>query len=136
MSTNSRSRSVAIVVAILVVLFGIGGYWWLRQPKPHARRPPLAVVGVGLYLGRNKDTHKFEVTRIFPNSPAEKAGLIPGLVLNKVGNSLAETNNIKQLSALLMGPAGSIVTVEVIDTNGTASSVDMIREKFVNKSTN
>ena len=66
------------------------------------------VVGVGLFVFQDPDTQQCVVTRIFPNSPAEKAGLAPGLVLNKVGGVPAATKNIKELSKLLMrGPVGN-----------------------------
>lgn len=124
-----------IATAAGVALLSAGGYWLITRHKPPGR-PPLTYIGTGLYLGRNQQTRKFEVRRIFPNSPAEKAGLVPGLVLNKVNEALAETNNIKQLSELLNGPAGTRVTVEVIDTKGATNDVELVRELFVNKSTN
>lgn len=100
---------------------------------PH--KPPFAAVGVGMYLERDKETHKFVISRIFPNSPAEKAGLVPGLVLNKINNALTETNSPKNISALLMGTVGSKVVLEMIDSNDVTNQVEITREQFVNHST-
>jgi C-terminal processing protease CtpA/Prc len=131
---NAKLATRLGIGVIIIGLIAAGTYWlWPHRKAP--TKPSLVVAGVGLYLGRNQETHKFEVRKVFPNSPAEKAGVMPGLVLNKVNDTLAETNTIKGLSALLMGPVGSKVMVELIDTNGTAETVEMIREKFVNKST-
>jgi C-terminal processing protease CtpA/Prc len=88
-----------------------------------------------MYLKRDKETHKLVITKIFPNSPAEKAGLVPGLVLNKINNALAETNGIKKISALLMGPIGSKVVLEIIDSNDVTNHLEVTREQFVNHST-
>jgi C-terminal processing protease CtpA/Prc len=127
---------------VILGLFLIAGalsfavvHWFLpRSAKPVAR-PQLTVAGVGLYLGRDKTTRKFVIKRVFPNSPAEKAGLVPGLVVNKVSNVLAETKSIKELSGLLTGPVGTKVEVEIMDTNSSSvTEVELIREKFLNVS--
>jgi C-terminal processing protease CtpA/Prc len=131
MSKKSTIGLIAGIIGVLVITMGL--YWYLHRPKPKAK-PSLIVAGVGLYLGRNQETRKFEVRKVFANSPAEKSGIAPGLILNKVGDVLAETKNIKELSALLMGPVGSKVTVEMMDSNGVTSVVELTREKFVNKS--
>jgi C-terminal processing protease CtpA/Prc len=136
MSGNTGKRVAwGIGVAITAILLVVGALWHKStRPKP-AAKVQLAVVGVGLYLGRNQETRQFEVKRVFPNSPAEKAGVVPGLVLNKVGNVLAQTKNIKDLSKLLMGPVGSKVTVEMMDTNnGQTTQLELVREQFLNRS--
>lgn len=136
MSENSGNRTGWIIGVAAAVVLAVAGLLWFKatRPKPVPKRQ-LAVVGVGLYLSRNKDTRQFVVTRAFPGSPADKAGIVPGLVLNKVGDSLAETNNIKGLSKLLMGPIGTTVTVEMMDTNnGNTTQIQLVREQFLNRS--
>ncbi len=115
-------------------MVAVGAYWFTSTRPKKVVNPPLVVVGVGLYLGRNQETHKFVVSRIFPNSPAEKAGLVPGLILNKVNNVLAEEKKIKELSKLLMGPVGTKVILETIDPNDNTNQVELLREEFVNHS--
>lgn len=132
MSKKTTIGVITGIVGLLVVTIGL--YWYMHRPKPRTK-PSLIVAGVGLFVGRNQETHKFEVRKVFPNSPAEKSGIAPGLVLNKVDGVLAEKKNIKELSALLMGPVGTKVKVELMDTNGDTSVVELTREKFVNKST-
>lgn len=132
-----KLASVLTIAAVALVV-GTGGYflvWKKIHAHPAPASPPLAIVGVGLYLGRNQQTREFEVRKVFPNSPAEKAGLVPGLILYKVDNVLAETKNIKDLSKLLTGPVGSKVTVEMTDTNnGETKRVELLREQFLNRS--
>ena len=134
MNSPSQNAWIKLVVILIIPLTLISYWMFSSRPKPPARRE-LVVVGVGLYVKRNPDTHKYEVRKIFPYSPAEKAGLITGLVLNRVNGSLVETRSIKELSTLLLGNVGSKVTLELIDLNGTSTNVELLRAPFVNRST-
>jgi C-terminal processing protease CtpA/Prc len=133
---KAEKRGVWMLVLTAAVILGTLGYSHWHKPVIIKRgpEPPKETVGVGLYLGRNPKTHKFEVRRVFPNSPAQLAGVTPGLILNKVAGVDAESLNIKALSKLLSGPVGSSVTIELMDTNGAVTQVQIIRAKFVNQS--
>lgn len=136
MNANSGKRlALRIGGIVAITLLVIGAYWFISSRPKKATGPSLVVVGVGLYVAQNPETQKFAITRIFPNSPAEKAGLAPGLILNKIDGLLAETKNIKELSKLLMGPVGSKVNIETIDRNGDTNQVEVLREQFINRST-
>lgn len=125
---------LGIGLAVFILSIAVGAYWFTSNRPKKVVNKPLTIVGVGLYVIRDPKTRQFQVTRIFPNSPAEKAGLIPGVILNKVDHLLAETNNIKGLSALLRGPVGSKVILETIDPSGATNEVQLTREQFVNHS--
>jgi len=135
MSENSGKRVAWIVLTIFVAAAIVGGMYWFKstRPKPVIAKP-LATVGVGLYMMRDDETGKFKITRVFQNSPADKAGIVPGFFLDKVDGHVAFTNNIRQLSKLLMGPIGSKVTLELSDTNGQVTQVDVLRAQFLNRS--
>jgi C-terminal processing protease CtpA/Prc len=133
MSTSGKYTAFGIGTVTVVILAIVGLNWFKKPVSKLPAQPPLTVVGVGLYLGRNEETRKFEVRKIFRGSPAEKAGITTGVVLNKVNDALAETNTIKQLSALLMGPVGTKVTLEIIDANGATQQVVLLREPFLNR---
>jgi C-terminal processing protease CtpA/Prc len=133
---KSKTEKYLVFFATIAVVTVCGYFYWrsLSHSKPVAKAP-LTVVGVGLYLGRNQATRKFEVKRVFTNSPAANAGIVPGVVINKVDGILAETKSIKELSALLTGPVGSIVKLETINTNtGDVSEIQVLRKKFLNRS--
>jgi C-terminal processing protease CtpA/Prc len=134
---KAEKRGIWLIVLTLVIIAGAVGYFHWHKPVliKLGPQPPKETVGVGLYLGRNAKTHQFEVRRVFPNSPAQLAGVTPGLILNKVDGVEAESKNIKDLSKLLSGPAGSSVTLEMMDTNGTVTQVEITRAKFINQST-
>jgi RNA polymerase sigma factor (sigma-70 family) len=133
LTLKTHALGAALAALCLTGTAGYFVYHATHRPAAHGQ-PPLAIVGVGLYLGRNQATHQFEVRRVFPNSPADRAGVAPGLIVNKVGNVLAETKSIKELSQLLSGPVGTKVTVEILDTNGQRNVVELVREQFLNRS--
>jgi hypothetical protein len=139
MKKSRKPLVLGICAAMLVILLaGAGVLYWLiqpelKQPKPPAK--PAAITGIGLFVGRDQDTHQFVVRRTFPNSPAAKAGIASGLILNKVDGMLAETNSINQLSAMLRGPVGTKVALEFIDPQaGTTNQLELVREEFENRS--
>ena len=121
-----------IVLIVAVVLYR---FFQPAVAQPPAVAKPAVVTGIGLFVGRDQATHQFVVRKTFPNSPAAKAGIPAGLVLNKVDGVLAELNSIGELSALLRGPVGRKVTLEFIDPQtGTTNVVELTRETFDNKS--
>ncbi len=123
-----------MAAVIVISLLAVGIYWHMTHRPKKVIGHPLMISSIGLHVVRNKETHKYVVNRIYPNSPAEKAGLLPGVILNKVNDSLAETNSLTRLTARLRGPVGTKVIVELIDTDGVTNEVELVRELFVNHS--
>jgi hypothetical protein len=130
---------LGICAAVLVLLLVVAGVlYWLIEPElsePPVVAKPAVITGIGLFVGRDQATHQFVVRRTFPNSPAAKAEIPAGLVLNKVDGILAEEKNIAELSALLRGPVGTKVALEFIDPKtGTTNQLELTRENFENRS--
>ena len=75
------------------------------------------------------------VTRIFPDSPAAKAGLPTGILLDAIDDVRIDKLPINDVSALLRGPAGSKVTLEIYDRDRNETNrLELIREDFNNRS--
>lgn len=151
MNKNGK-RMLFIAVGVWLFLVGIAAYCLLFAfPNAHPAKPAIApvatsvpvkeapprdltIVGVGVLMIRN-DRGKFEITRVFPNSPAEKVGLAKGMLVTKIGDVIAETKPRGQLFKLLLGPVGSKVNLEVCDNAGdNARTVEIIRQPFLNRS--
>lgn len=127
-------KILGLIACLLVLAAAIGGWYWLHHRRSTPIYRPIAFVGVGLYVG-GKKAGKYRITRIFPNSPAEKAGLAPGVFLNKVNGELAGKKSANQLSKMLMGAVGTKVVLETIDDGGNTNTIEITREQFINRST-
>ena len=82
--------------------------------------------GTGLFLVHDQRTGRFILQRTFANSPARRAGLSSGLILNKVDGFPVE-----DLSLIpVRGPVGSKILLEFIDPKtGQTNQVQLTRER-------
>ncbi len=69
--------------------------------------------GVGLEI-RPKD-QKIIIDTIIPNSPADKAGITPGLLITKVDDKSTEGMQVEDCAQMIRGPVGSKVKLELLD---------------------
>lgn len=85
--------------------------------------------GLGVSLdGPPRRPHLTVVTTLF-NSPAFRAGLLPGDVITRIDNEEVRHSMIEQVSSKLRGKEGTSVTLE-IDRAGSLFSKTIIREKI------
>jgi thiol-disulfide isomerase/thioredoxin len=71
--------------------------------------------GVGLALGVDTNTGAIRIMRVIPNAPAAKAGVVAGTLLHKVGDTLLRGKSPTDCVALIRGPIGSALPIEVVD---------------------
>lgn len=85
--------------------------------------------GVGLYL--DVQDGKIVVTQPIENSPASRAGILPGDVITAINGQKITGYNLKQTSALVRGEKGTMVLLE-IERLGEPSLLKfkVIREKI------
>ena len=94
-----------------------------------ARNPKHVAIGM-LFL-RNDKTHQVEVTRVIPNSPADKAGIVVGDVLLKVNGKAIESLPLKKVADMFYGPVGSKIKMEMIQTaTGSTKHLKLFRERY------
>jgi C-terminal processing protease CtpA/Prc len=134
MEISKKVFAVAVGTVAVILLLIVGIHRFKKHTAQAPAEPPLTVVGVGLLVGKNEEGGKYYVRKVFPASPAEKAGIVPGVILNKIDNALVETNNVKQLASLLIGRIGTKVQLEIINANGDTAELEVIRQPFVNRS--
>jgi len=72
-----------------------------------------SISGVGLLIGPRKQ--KIVIYEVIPNSPANKAGITPGLIIMKVDDKSTEGMQWEDCVHLIRGPVGSKVKLELFD---------------------
>ena len=79
-----------------------------------------SISGVGLII--MSKNQKIVIHKIIPNSPADKAGITPGLAIIKVDDKSTEGMQLDDCIHLIRGPVGSKVKLELLDS-GTNESI-------------
>lgn len=104
----------------------------LKNSDPTNLRPILEVVGIGTALKMDDDTKTLRILNIIPNSPAAKAGVASGLIVEKIDDTLTMGLSLTDCVKLLTGPAGSKVRLGLVDPKGNETkTVVLTRQKFL-----
>ena len=83
--------------------------------------------GVGLEI-MSKDNNTI-IRSIIPNSPAEKAGITPGLVIMKVDDKSTKGMKAEEVGHMIRGPIGSKIKLELFDlTKNKAITFEITRD--------
>ena len=80
-------------------------------PNPAPANVPSGGVGVAFQPNANGE---LQVAAVMPGSPADKAGIKPGMTLAAVDNKSIEGKSPDQLRAIIGGAAGSYVTLKIV----------------------
>jgi len=95
-------------------------YLWITKPAPPERRGPR----IGVILREQEDPRGIWVERVIPDSPAEKAGLLPGDQF--LATDGKEAKRVKEIQdALAERGWGKEVTVTIV-RNGSKKEVTVI----------
>ncbi len=71
-------------------------------------------VGIGIYMIQNAEKDRIEVLSPIKNSPAEKAGVLPGDLIIKVNGEEYKSEDMTVASAKIKGEEGSKVNLEIL----------------------
>lgn len=71
-------------------------------------------VGIGIYMVKNTEANKIQVLAPIKNSPAEKAGLLPGDLIVSVDDVPYTADDMSVASNKIKGEEGSNVKVEIL----------------------
>ena len=91
------------------------------------RTGELSGIGVAIVKPNKNYLH---VVNVFPDSPAEKAGIRPGDTIISIGGTDLRKLNIFQCQKLLSGPSGSKVTLSW-STNGKTRKQTLTRRQVI-----
>jgi carboxyl-terminal processing protease len=87
--------------------------------------------GVGIRLNYNEETSQIEVVTPIDDSPAWKAGVLPGDVVLKVDGESIVGMRLEDAIPKIQGPSGSKVTLNLKRTTGEITDITLTREEFV-----
>ncbi len=89
------------------------------------------VVGVGVRLDIDKQSHQLKITGAIPNSPADSAGLSNGGFTVRAIDGVDPTGkSLADCVALIKGPEGAVVRFELTDKEGSAKTVEITRQRY------
>ncbi len=71
-------------------------------------------VGIGIYMVKNTEVDKIQVLAPIKNSPAEKAGILPGDLIIAVDDVQYTADDMTEVSAKIKGEEGTNVKVEIL----------------------
>jgi hypothetical protein len=90
---------------------------------------PLAGIGVQIAIKHNALT----VIHVVPDTPASKAGLSEGLLIQRIDGTETAGKDLKECAAMLRGQAGTKVKLELVDTaQNKTTAVELVREELKN----
>ncbi|HWH68769.1 MAG TPA: PDZ domain-containing protein [Candidatus Sulfotelmatobacter sp.] len=85
--------------------------------------------GTGLVVGMHQDA--LTIIHVLTNTPAAKAGLSSGLVVQKIDGTPTRGKPLKDCVDILRGEPGSKVKLELVDTaNHKTNTVELTREQI------
>lgn len=87
-------------------------------------------VGIGIYMTLDKEKNAITIVSPIENSPAEKAGLLPGDIITKVDGESYSGEQLDEASNKIRGEAGTKVTLEIYRNNET-KTFEITREKVL-----
>lgn len=154
-----RRKQIIIAVSIAVLAINWTGIFWSKIAWPLLQRgfqetpangpapvvavrtdvpnqwreipPTEEIVGIGAVLRYDNDAGLPLVMNTVPGSPAERAGLKAGLLVQKVNDTPLAGLPLAECINLIRGPVGSKVRIEVRDSEqNTVIPFELKRERL------
>ncbi len=98
------------------------------QPKP--KDDSEGFVGIGAQMEVVPEAQIVRITGVFPDSPAARAGLSAGVIVDKVDGVSVRGKSLEEVAKAIRGDAGTQVSLNLIDSGGVASTVVLTRQKI------
>ena len=87
-------------------------------------------VGIGIYMIKNTEANKIQVLSPIKNTPAEKAGILPGDLIVSINDVEYTADEMTVASHTIKGEEGSSVKLEILRGNETLT-FDIERENII-----
>ena len=86
--------------------------------------------GIGIYIGKDPKTHEIFVIQPIESTPADRAGLKPGDVIEAVDGHATKGLDLDPVEAMIRGRPGSIVKLLIKRSGSGLKSFAIVREKI------
>ena len=96
---------------------------------PNSRNFTGEFSGIGVIVETDEDTGLIEVVTVIPHTPADRVGVLPGDVFHQVDGIRVSGMTQAELSALVPGPKGTIVTI-VFRRGDEPITFEIVRDIF------
>ena len=92
-------------------------------------------VGIGIGLMVDEESGALQITHVNPISPAGKAGLTPGLVIERINSDSVDGKSVAECVRMMEGPVGTTVQLEFLDPDlMNGRTVELTKERFLSAS--
>jgi carboxyl-terminal processing protease len=102
-------------------------YFTPEQYKEYLKNPTPGPAGIGVFLSKKMGFST--VVSVLPGSPAEKAGVKPGDLIDRIDDAPTRDLSVVQFERMLAGSPGSSVSISVVrEVRGEPQTMKMTRE--------
>lgn len=88
-------------------------------------------VGIGIYMVKNTEANKIQILAPIKNSPAEKAGILPGDFIISVDGIQYKAEDMSLVSNKIKGEEGSNVKIEIQRKDETATRIFELKRENI-----
>jgi C-terminal processing protease CtpA/Prc len=130
------AQIIGVLVLALIIGFTVWNDWLRRAAVPPPAAPAAKalveqeIVGIGAILKTDSDTGLARIMGALPNSPAAKAGLSPGMLIQKIDDTWTDGLGLQECVGLIRGTVGTKLRLEVWDPEeDVTNAVELTRER-------
>lgn len=105
-------------------------YYTKKEMKTIMEETNGNFVGIGVYMTKDLEKNAILIIKPIENSPAEKAGILPGDLITKVDDVEYTGDKLEEASNKIRGEEGTKVKLEIY-RNGETKTFELIRTKVV-----
>ena len=105
-------------------------YYTKKEMKTIMEETNGNFVGIGVYMTKDLEKNAILIIKPIENSPAEKAGILPGDLITKVDDVEYTGDKLEEASNKIRGEEGTKVKLEIY-RNGETKTFELTRTKVV-----
>jgi carboxyl-terminal processing protease len=124
---NLKNVTKGAIRGLLEALDPYSTYFTPEEYQKYLQHPAPGPAGVGVFLSKRMGFAT--VVSVLPGSPAQKAGVEPGDLIDEVNGNRIRELSVVQINRLLDGPPGSTLALSVIKgSQGRPEKLTLTRE--------